>query len=603
MNYKTKVFILIFTVFLFKTAKSQTFENLYSNWKNSKNDSLKVNSGLQLVKKFYLNKEDSVFKTINLLQEIFKLSQKNNFNKSYIVSSFYLGNCYTLQSKPNVAIEYYYISIKKAEKIGDDLGISKAKMGIGLVYFSQNNWKNAIEYFKGSLQLSKKLNNQSRISTQQYLIGISYNYLKQYKLAISYLDSSYILKKKIGDLTGINECLLGIADYNKNTGNTDTAIKIYNTLEGIYLQQKEYVPVSLINSSLAEIYLNENKIQLALEFAQKAVEYAEKSTNLNPKLKAFDIIYKIYNQMKDFKNSMNFYIKYQNTKDSIENKDFISQISIANAEYKFEKEQNQLKLEQHKQKLEHEIEIKNKNRNQSLLFAMLLIMFLVGVIIVFSYRGLKKQKKISENLLLNILPLETVNELKKHGKSLSKIHKGVTIMFCDVKNFSSIAEQLSAEEVVEILHIYFKEFDRIMHKYGIEKIKTIGDAYMCVSGLNSQPHISAINCVKSAIDIFKFTKSIEKTMIGKYNQAFSFRIGIHTGNVVSGVVGEKKYSYDVWGDAVNVAARMEQNSEPGFINISESTFALIKEDFNCTCRGVVPIKNKAPVSMYFVDYF
>jgi adenylate cyclase len=225
------------------------------------------------------------------------------------------------------------------------------------------------------------------------------------------------------------------------------------------------------------------------------------------------------------------------------------------------------------------------------------------VITFFAYRITNKQKKVSEGLLLNILPNETVKELKKYGKSLPKNHLEVTIMFCDVKNFSHIAETLTPEQVVEMLDTYFQQFDKITEKYGVEKIKTIGDAYMCVGGLNSDSKQAAHDTVEAAKEIIKFNESIEQKMLDKYKQAFYFRIGIHTGNVVSGVVGLKKYSYDIWGDAVNIAARMEQNSVPGKINISGKTYSYIKEGINkVIARGNIQIKNKGEIDMYFLEF-
>lgn len=175
-------------------------------------------------------------------------------------------------------------------------------------------------------------------------------------------------------------------------------------------------------------------------------------------------------------------------------------------------------------------------------------------------------------------------------------------MFCDIKNFSHIAETLPPESVVEMLDTYFKQFDIISEKYGVEKIKTIGDAYMCVGGLIKNESNAAKNTLQTAIEFLKFNTLIEEDMMKKYQHAFSFRIGIHTGNVVSGVVGLRKYSYDIWGDAVNIAARMEQSSDPGKINISGSTFNLVKdENLTFNYRGQIPIKNKGKIDMYFVN--
>ena len=205
--------------------------------------------------------------------------------------------------------------------------------------------------------------------------------------------------------------------------------------------------------------------------------------------------------------------------------------------------------------------------------------------------------------MLNILPKQTTVELKKFGKAISKNHEEVSIMFCDVKNFTQIAETLNPGQVVEMLDRYFQQFDLVAESYGIEKIKTIGDSYMCANGLENLNENNALKMVNAAIEFLQWSELIKPEIEKEYNQSFSFRVGIHTGNVVSGVVGKNKYAYDIWGDAVNVAARLEQNSLPGMINISGSTYHFVKNSFNCTYRGKIPAKNKGEIDMYFVEKF
>jgi len=207
----------------------------------------------------------------------------------------------------------------------------------------------------------------------------------------------------------------------------------------------------------------------------------------------------------------------------------------------------------------------------------------------------------SDALLLNILPEEIANELKLFGKSYARKHEQVSILFADIKGFSSIAENLSADELVTQLDECFRAFDYIIDKHGMEKIKTIGDAYVCACGLPKPVQDNAVKSVKAALDMLDFIKGFGLTKIIQNLPAFEFRVGIHTGPVVTGVVGLKKFTYDIWGDAVNMAARMEQHGEAGKINISDNTYQLIKDKFTCTYRGKIQAKNKGEVDMYFVD--
>lgn len=216
-------------------------------------------------------------------------------------------------------------------------------------------------------------------------------------------------------------------------------------------------------------------------------------------------------------------------------------------------------------------------------------------------QNLKEEKKRSDSLLLNILPEEIASELKQFGKSYARKHEQVSILFADIKGFSSIAENLSASELVTQLDECFRAFDYIVEKHGLEKIKTIGDAYICACGLPNPDPDNAAKTVIAALDMMDFIKGFAMTKKIQDLPAFEFRIGIHTGAVITGVVGLKKFTYDIWGDAVNMAARMEQHGEAGKINISESTYELIRDKFKCTHRGKIEAKNKGDVDMYFVE--
>lgn len=208
-----------------------------------------------------------------------------------------------------------------------------------------------------------------------------------------------------------------------------------------------------------------------------------------------------------------------------------------------------------------------------------------------------KEKQKSDDLLLNILPQEIADELKAKGESKAQHYEMASVLFTDFVNFTTIASKLSAEELLNELNINFTAFDRIMEKYGLEKIKTIGDAYLAVCGLPVPNERHAQNTIMAAQEIIAFVQQRK----AKEPDGFDIRIGINSGPLVAGIIGVKKFAYDIWGDTVNIAARMEQNSQPGKINISENTYRLVKEDFYCTPRGKISVKGKGEMEMYFVD--
>ena len=221
---------------------------------------------------------------------------------------------------------------------------------------------------------------------------------------------------------------------------------------------------------------------------------------------------------------------------------------------------------------------------------------------------IEKQKEIIEEakaqsdlLLLNILPEEIAEELKKFGKSYARKHEQVSVLFADIKGFTSIAEKLTPVKLVTQLDEVFGAFDNIIAKYGMEKIKTIGDAYMCACGLPKADNENAVKAIKAALDMQQFIKEFGLGNKIQNLPVFEVRIGIDTGPLVAGVVGLKKFAYDIWGDTVNLASQMEQHSEEGKVNISGATYNLVKDYFQCHYRGKIGAKSKGQIDMYFVE--
>ncbi len=213
-------------------------------------------------------------------------------------------------------------------------------------------------------------------------------------------------------------------------------------------------------------------------------------------------------------------------------------------------------------------------------------------------KDLKAEKKRSEDLLLNILPAEVAEELMQKGFADAKQFDNVSVLFTDFVSFTKVAESMSPKELVGELHVCFKAFDGILTKYHVEKIKTIGDAYMAVAGLPVANRNHALDMVMAAREIRDYMIKRQEEL-GEHT--FGIRLGINSGNVVAGIVGLRKFSYDIWGDTVTTAARMEQNSEPGKINISQTTYELINNDITCIYRGEITAKNKGQMKMYFVE--
>lgn len=265
-------------------------------------------------------------------------------------------------------------------------------------------------------------------------------------------------------------------------------------------------------------------------------------------------------------------------------------------------------------KQEQELKLQKANNFRNILLLVLGFALFIVFLIYKRYTENQKQKKVleeknriiederqrSDELLLNILPPAVADELRANGRAKAQSYSNASVMFTDFKNFTSISEKLTPEELVTELDTYFKAFDFITSQYKLEKIKTIGDAYMCASGLSDRIS-TPVNIIKAAIELQQFLNEmrIEKNRMGK--PYFEARIGINTGPVVAGVVGVNKFAYDIWGDTVNIAARMQEACEPNFINISEATYREIQYTFKCQYRGKIHAKNKGEIAMYYVE--
>ncbi len=213
---------------------------------------------------------------------------------------------------------------------------------------------------------------------------------------------------------------------------------------------------------------------------------------------------------------------------------------------------------------------------------------------------IKAEKLISETLLLNILPNDVAVELKKFGKVEPVSHEHATVLFTDFKGFTEISESITAKELVAEINHCFGAFDEITTRYKIEKIKTIGDSYMAVGGQFSGVECTPWHVVSAGVEMQDYIKKRKKECESEGKFSFDMRVGVHSGPVVSGVVGVKKFQFDIWGDTVNIASRMQSNGEVGEVNISGRTYDLIKDRFDFEFRGLLPVKGKGDMPMYFV---
>ena len=236
-----------------------------------------------------------------------------------------------------------------------------------------------------------------------------------------------------------------------------------------------------------------------------------------------------------------------------------------------------------------------------ILASFIFVQVLTGVLVMILARNLNQERRKADSLLLNILPERIARELQKNDRVQPLDYDSASVLFTDFVGFTRIAEKLNPQELIEELDGCFRHFDQIARKHKLEKIKTIGDAYMAVGGIPEANHTHAVDCVLAALEIGHFMTRMREEKMATDKPYWQLRLGIHSGRLVAGVIGQVKFAYDVWGDTVNTASRLESSGVAGRINISRATYEQVKDFFDCEYRGAIAAKNKGEIEMYFVN--
>jgi class 3 adenylate cyclase/tetratricopeptide (TPR) repeat protein len=535
--------------------------------------------------------------------ESLQLAQQIKWDKGIAQAFNTIGINYGfgLSDYPN-ALKYYLKSLAIREKMGNLGEVAGSLNNIGSIYDDINENEKALQYYNRALVINKKLGNLDWAANNLSNIGIVYTKLKQFDKAINYKKEALKLKEKLGDNWGIATNTTQLARIYGEMGKLDTAIVLFNKALVIYQQLGDLNGIGKNLSQLGSAYLY---------WAQ--TNQSSKSDLLKKALNYADSAIAIYHKTGHLKNISDSYITRSEIMQAIGNNDAALQNYKLGVIYKdsaFNIEKDKKLVEQAMQfdfdkkeainKSEQEKKDLKQNIIRNSMAAGLSITFIFSMVVWRQRNRISKEKVRSDNLLLNILPAEVAEELKTKGSADSKLIEEVTVLFTDFKGFTAISEKLTPKELVDDIHECFSAFDRIIEKHGIEKIKTIGDSYMAAGGLPVPNKTHAKDIVNAALEIAKFIEDGKAKKIALNLPYFEIRIGVHSGPVVAGIVGIKKFAYDIWGDTVNTASRMESSGVVGKVNMSETTYELVKNDFNCQYRGEIEAKGKGKVKMYFV---
>jgi class 3 adenylate cyclase len=357
------------------------------------------------------------------------------------------------------------------------------------------------------------------------------------------------------------------------------------------------------------------KLYSAKQDYNQAIVYFKQAENIAAEIDAaleledlYDELATAHQKMGDFKNAYQYKTLYSQVKDSLYNADADKRVATLQFDFDLEKKQNEINLLT-KDKSIQELELKKQETFKNALVVVLSLIVVVVFVLYRSYRikaktnvMLDRKNMEIERLLLNILPTEVAHELQTTGKATPRNYEQVSVMFTDFKGFTTLADKMTPQDLVTELNNCFIAFDSIMEKYGLEKIKTIGDSYMCAGGIPTLSEDHIFNIVKASLEIQEY---VNQNNLKRKEAGFApwdIRIGIHVGPVVAGVVGKKKYAYDIWGTTVNIASRMESSGMPGHVNISSATYEIIKHKYACVYRGKIHAKNVGDIDMYLIDH-
>jgi class 3 adenylate cyclase/HD superfamily phosphodiesterase len=468
---------------------------------------------------------------------------------------------------------------------------------IGNAYTGAGYNEQALAWYKTSLGFAEKTNNEFKIAVALFGIGNIEYELKMRDSAEVHYQRAGILFQKLGKKREACAALLTRASIIFDKGYHSESLRLLLSTQTDVEELNDLYFLGYFYQQTGACYRELKKYDRAFESEYKALSYFTEIKGMTNMRDVYRDIAKIHFAVGNSDSAYYYLDLFVDLNDSI----FTSENSqrIAQMQGMFESAEKDKKI------LKNNILIQQQANQKIYLAIGLGLTLVLAVIAGLSYRRKRRdnhaiaaEKKKSDELLLNILPAETAEELKQFGSAKARSFDMVTVMFTDFKDFTAMSEKLSAEELVTEINTCFVAFDTIIQKHGIEKIKTIGDAYMAAGGLPTPKATHAIDTLNAALEIQEFIRERKKI---KGETGFDVRIGIHSGPVVAGIVGIKKFAYDIWGDTVNTAARMESSGVAGKINISAATYELVKDQFNCIPRGKISAKGKGDIEMYFLS--
>ncbi len=487
-----------------------------------------------------------------------------------------------------------------------------ALLWLGILHADLRQYRFALSYYHQGIDLAGESGDSLALGKLWNWVARAHRKQEQYDSARWAHQISLGYFKAIGDSLGISDYLNNMGSIFRREGQFDSAIVYFQQSLSIKEKLQELEGLADGYNDLGTTYSQLGQPTLAFTYLEKALQVAQSKGLRDDVRYAYASLAATYDSIGDYASALRYFRMESDLRDSLLQKEIARRTDLLTMLSESERQKAEI-MRLNLQKVAREAQ--SKRQRQVALFIMTAVVVLFGVgywrillqraqakELEYKNRQIQREKSRSEELLLNILPASIAEEILTHGKVKPRELENVTVMFIDFVGFTTYSAGRNPRDVVRDLQTCFEAFDRIVTSFGLEKIKTIGDAYMCAGGLPEPLVDHEILTVRAALRIQEFMEGWIKRQQEHQEPFYQARIGIHSGPVVAGVVGLRKFTYDIWGNTVNVAARMESSGQPGRVNISEYTYRSVAPYFICRPRGKVKAKNIGDVEMYFVDW-
>lgn len=553
--------------------------------------SLPDTAKLELLRNLAFNESRNLTLGLQYAEELIELSSKLN-NSLYLYRGYLQkGNKKRMLGDLEDALEAYIQGAEAARSAQYLKGVGSTYGAIADIYGISGNHQNAISYYRRSINMLRQIKDSLGLAAAILNAGDEFLNKKFFDSAYAYFIEADQLFSALDYSIGRAYAAGNLGMVFHHRGEHQRAEQKMHAAIAILEEAGDYYPICVYLLSIADIYKNKGDVNAAISYARRSLDMAQQHALKDQISAAFQKLSILYEQRGQAAIALDHYKQYILYRDSVNDISTVQKLADLRTDFEVSLKQREVDL------LNREKSIQ-QFKVGALSIILVLCLIILGILIWYS-RLITLEKNKSDALLLNILPEETARELKKKGRVDAVRFERVTVLFTDFVEFTKQTERIEAEQLVKSVDFYFKAFDEITTKYGLEKIKTIGDAYMCASGIPASNKSNARDIILAAREMISW---VNNTHLHPSDMAaFDMRLGAHTGPVVAGVAGIKKWQYDIWGDTVNIASRMESNSEPGKINLSETTYEEIKNEFNCTYRGELEVKNLGTMKMYFLD--